>query len=221
MTLSRREVLCGGLATGAVLASGGLSAAGCGNQVVPAPFVDVTTLPGDPAALDLDPASMSFGQLAVRLAALPDLEPIGGAVTLRLPKLTPGTLPFALPPSILFVHRGAPGDPQEYIATDATCPHAGCPLGYAPEDRLIECPCHGSRFRATTDPGGCVGQVVHLPAPSALRAYGVDASGDPLLINLSVDVCAAAGAPTVVGGQITLALADVPELAMVGGSKVY
>ncbi|HEY7955243.1 MAG TPA: Rieske (2Fe-2S) protein [Polyangia bacterium] len=215
--------MCGGLATGAVIASGALEA-GCGNDVEPAPFVDATTLPGGSAAalLDLDPASMGFGQIAVRAAALPALQPIGGAVTVRLPKLTAGSsLPFAVPPSILLVHRAGPGDPQAYIAVDATCPHAGCPLGYAAQDQLIECPCHGSRFRGATDPSGCVGDVVHLPALAKLRAYVVDGAADPVLIDLKSNACLAPGAPKVVGGQITLALADVPELATVGGSKVF
>lgn len=221
--VSRREFVCGGLASGAVIASGSL-VVGCGNDVEPAPFVDAVTQPGStaPVTLDLDAASMGFGQIAVRVEALPDLQAVGGAITVRLPKLTAGsTLPFRVPPSVLLVHRGSPGTPEEYIAVDATCPHAGCSLGYSAMDRLIECPCHGSRFSSVSDPSGCVGQVVHLPALTALSAYSVDSSGDPLIINLQQNACATAGAPKVVNGQITIALADAPELQPIGGSKVY
>jgi thiosulfate dehydrogenase [quinone] large subunit len=49
-----------------------------------------------------------------------------------------------------------------FFAYDAVCPHAGCTVGWAPQNNLIVCPCHGSEFNVTT------GDVVDGPAPHGL-----------------------------------------------------
>ena len=54
-----------------------------------------------------------------------------------------------------------------FYAYDAVCPHAGCTVGWAPQNNLIVCPCHGSEFNVTT------GDVVNGPAPHGLTKLKV------------------------------------------------
>jgi thiosulfate dehydrogenase [quinone] large subunit len=54
-----------------------------------------------------------------------------------------------------------------FYAYDAVCPHAGCTVGWAPQNNLIVCPCHGSEFNVTT------GDVVDGPAPHGLTKLKV------------------------------------------------
>jgi thiosulfate dehydrogenase [quinone] large subunit len=37
-----------------------------------------------------------------------------------------------------------------FLAFDAVCPHAGCPVQYDATNKLLICPCHGSEFNAHT-----------------------------------------------------------------------
>jgi Rieske Fe-S protein len=53
----------------------------------------------------------------------------------------------------------------------ATCTHQGCTVG-APHDGVVSCPCHGSRFDAST------GKVLRGPATRPLPAVPVHVQGD-------------------------------------------
>jgi Rieske Fe-S protein len=187
----------------------GTGALGCGNDVQPAPAIDVT--------VDDQPSSARYGQVAVA-PIYPDLMTVGGALTLQVAPVPPSTTrPFTVPASILLIHRG----PDEWVALDAACPHLGCPLGYSPHDQLVKCPCHGSRFRSAPDPAdkkSCAGQVMHRPARSDLTAWDVVVESDgAVYVNLRSDSpCPAL--PPVVDGKIVLPLGDYPALAEAGGS---
>ncbi len=69
------------------------------------------------------------------------------------------------------------GAPAGVYALSAVCTHLGCIARFKSDERVIACPCHGSRFDLE-------GNVVHGPAPRPLPWLDVseDASG-----NLVVD----------------------------------
>jgi cytochrome b6-f complex iron-sulfur subunit len=217
MTLSRRRFISRTVATGVALGSAGRLVTGCGNNVLAAPIVDAVVID--------DPQSPRYGWIPVEVTRYPDLMPVGGAVTLRLAPMPPGTRPFRVPEGgILLVHRGAPGDAYEYVAVDSQCTHAGCPLGYSNQDRLIECPCHGSRFLAAPDssqPDAAPGEVVRRPALASLQSWQVhvDALDQVVAVDLTLPLSQPA-LPSPSGGKITFAIADFPALAGGGGFVV-
>ena len=67
-------------------------------------------------------------------------------------------------------------------ALSAVCTHLGCITRYLSDEKVIACPCHGSRFDLE-------GSVVHGPAPRALPWLGVKTDQDGvLLVDTSVVV---------------------------------
>ncbi len=58
-------------------------------------------------------------------------------------------------------------DPQKPFAVSRTCTHLGCRVSYLEDKRIIECPCHQSRFTRQ-------GKVLHGPAKRRLPALAVE-----------------------------------------------
>ena len=54
-----------------------------------------------------------------------------------------------------------------FRALSAVCTHLGCITRYRPDERIIACPCHGSRF-------GLDGEVLAGPAPRPLPWFEMD-----------------------------------------------
>ncbi len=210
LRLTRRN-FCGAMASGAAAAACSGALSGCGNPVSPAPYTM--------ASVDENPSSSRYGQIAVAWSRFPDLSPVGGAITVELYPTT-GAHPFLVPDGgLLLVHKGPVGATDEFVATQSLCPHAACPLGYSASQRLIECPCHGSRFRAgpdPTDPSTYAGQVVHLPARADLNVWKASAQGDTVYIDLNSRV--GSSLPAVANNQVVLPLSTFTALATVGGS---
>ena len=208
--LTRRS-FCTTVAGGAAVACSG-ALAGCGNPVEPAPYTM--------ASVDENPASATYGKIAVPWTRFPDLSPIGGALTVELYPTTSSTHPFLVPTGgILLVHAGPAGAADEFVAAQSLCPHAGCPLGYSAAQQMIECPCHGSRFRAFADPADTssyAGQLMHPPARSDLTVWKAPLAGDTVYIDLNSRL--GSTLPAVANGQVVLPLAMFPALATVGGS---
>jgi len=85
--------------------------------------------------------------------------PVGGAVSANL-----GDKPIV-------VSQPTAG---EVVAFSAVCTHAGCTV--APQGKEFDCPCHGSRFDATT------GKVLNGPASDPLPKLKATVSGDTVTV---------------------------------------
>jgi Rieske Fe-S protein len=101
--------------------------------------------PGTTAANAYGPAAGGTGTALLPL----DRVPAGGGVVLDRPAIV--------------LTRGQGDDVHAF---SAVCTHQGCTVDRV-ADGTIDCPCHGSRFDATT------GAVVHGPAQRALPTVAI------------------------------------------------
>jgi len=216
-------------AAGGALVTIGVGQPGCGNPVSPAPLAKVMThatpdtLNTIREAVLFDNAadSTNYGTVQLLVDFYPQLAADGGAITLELGKeiTSTDTRGYTVPidNTILVVHQGT-----DFIAVQSSCPHAACPLGFNASKKLIECPCHSSRFFA--DPAsGMIGAVEHPPANAALARWKttptVTGGGTVLTIDLKESVLFNCDNLPAVDAtkKLTLPFADFPQLMMVGG----
>lgn len=218
MALSRRSLLTH-TAAGCAVAAAAPCLAGCGFEFDPAPRVRGT--------LDDDPASPRYGSVAVALADHPKLAEVGGAVLVDIPTPAAGSRPFDVPADgLLLMHRALDGD-TAFTALAALCPHAGCPLGYAPKEDLAVCPCHGSRFLPVAQAGtagACAGAVVRGPAVAGVRAFAAALDLATRTVHIDLQNAPSCGdgvfTPKVDGGKVVLPIDQVPALGSAGGSWI-
>jgi cytochrome b6-f complex iron-sulfur subunit len=64
-----------------------------------------------------------------------------------------------------------------FYAVSAVCTHLGCITQWKPDANMIECPCHGSKFKSD-------GKKVEGPAPRSLPHFSITLTADgELLVN--------------------------------------
>jgi len=61
--------------------------------------------------------------------------------------------------------------PEGFYAVSAVCTHLGCITAWHPEHEMIECPCHGSKFKDD-------GIKVAGPAPRPLPHFAISLTAD-------------------------------------------
>jgi len=133
----------------------------CG--IVAMGLLGTTTLAGcsdDPATTD-SPASGNKGSSNDAGGALAKVSgiPVGGGTVVQAPD---GSQVVIVQPN-----------PGEIKAYNASCTHMGTTVG-APQNGVMTCPNHGSKFRASD------GSVVNGPAGSPLKSVAVTVSGDDI-----------------------------------------
>ncbi len=157
-TLDRRTLVVGGtvaagvgaatlLLGGAVAEAGRLIGGAHAPKDTSHPLSTPTTQPGSTST------TPSGGSTTGTLLGPAKDVPAGEAATF--------TVPSSGDPGIVINTSGA------FYAYDAVCPHAGCTVGWAAQNSLIVCPCHGSQFNVTT------GDVINGPAPHGLTKLKV------------------------------------------------
>jgi cytochrome b6-f complex iron-sulfur subunit len=64
---------------------------------------------------------------------------------------------------------------EGFFAVSAICTHLGCITEWKPNDNLIECPCHGSKYTRE-------GKKVAGPAPRSLPHFNIQLAADGQLV---------------------------------------
>jgi Rieske Fe-S protein len=217
-------------AAGGALVTIGVGQPGCGNPVAPAPLAKVKTLttPDIPIAIKdavlFDNTALDtghYGTVQLLVEFYPQLAADGGAITLELGReiTSTDTRGYSVPidNTILLIHQGT-----DFLAVQSSCPHAACPLGYNAGKKLIECPCHASRFFGDLA-SGKVGAVEHPPANQGLLRWKTTpvtaTAGTLLTIDLKETILFDCEMLPAVDAtkKLTLPFADFPQLMMVGG----
>ena len=154
-------LVAAGLAAGIGRLIGGASSGtsvrlGAGPPSAPAPTTTSTTAtstPSAPSPTSAPPTTRASHPPGTRLGPASGV-PVGGAASFQ----DPGT---GDPAIVVQPVRGT------FVAFDAVCPHAGCPVEYSSQQRLFVCPCHGSEFNGRT------GAVEVGPAQSGLTRIAI------------------------------------------------
>ncbi len=100
--------------------------------------------------------------MEVKLSDYPVLREPGGSAAVRIPEVL-------LDVVVVHTQDGC------YTAIWSICTHGACTVAYVPQERLMECPCHGSRF-------GEDGQVLRGPAARPLSVFRTIREGESVWI---------------------------------------
>lgn len=186
MSTSRRGFLKGILGTGAASAAAATLPA-CAPDIDPAPVTDVT--------------ASAAGTVDLLVTRYPDLEPVGGAITVRVP---------GQPTPLLIVHSKNEGAQDDFHTVSSICTHVGCPLGFDGKD--VVCPCHLSKFNPQD------GSVVQRPATVGLRTFKTTYNAGTRVVSVNL-LGGDTTFPSAVNGTVTLPFSQFPDLKN-NGSEV-
>ncbi len=148
MNMSRRELLWGGAAVGAIAASGVL---------VPLGFVLTDDDEVPPGVVGARLASFP----AVQVGRLSDLE-VGNPIFFDYPLVGQSNIAVRMGEPVL----GGVGPDRDVVAFSNLCTHMGCPItDYRHEQRVLgPCPCHYTTFDLSRDGVAALGQATqNLP----------------------------------------------------------
>jgi cytochrome b6-f complex iron-sulfur subunit len=73
------------------------------------------------------------------------------------------------------------GMEQGFVALYQKCPHLGCRVPWCQTSQWFECPCHGSKYNR-------VGEKKGGPAPRGMDRFGLEVSGNSIIVDTSVVV---------------------------------
>lgn len=151
--------LAGGASSpGTVRLGAGSPSASSASTTTTAPKASPTTDPSRSSSTSAPPTTGASHPPGTRLGPA-SAVPVGGAASFQ----DPGTGDPAL---VIQPVQGT------FLAFDAVCPHAGCPVQYSSQRRLFICPCHGSEFNGRT------GAVEVGPAQSGLSRIAIAEGSD-------------------------------------------
>lgn len=117
-------------------------------------------------------------------SSTPGSATVAGEITTINTVPVNSAFPFNLPANKTFA--GDPGilihlENGEFVAYDAVCTHAGCPVDYDPESHNLICPCHGATF----DPARTAA-VVNGPAQLPLTGVPIKVDKQTGTISLNL-----------------------------------
>ncbi|GAA4852577.1 Rieske 2Fe-2S domain-containing protein [Kitasatospora terrestris] len=161
----RRSLLDGGIAAVALGGAGLLAGSLTATFVRKKDTAPVAATPGStapaPAASGGAPGGASGGASGgAKVTVAASSVPVGGSAQVQ----EPGT------GDAVYIVQPTAG---QYCGFSSICTHSGCTVN-APKNGELYCPCHGSKFNATT------GAVITGPATKPLPKYTVTKNGDQL-----------------------------------------
>jgi thiosulfate dehydrogenase (quinone) large subunit len=138
-------------------------------------------LPGSANASDTNPGSSTLPQdtPAPGVTPTPSNPGTSGTIAKISDVPTNSSFSFTLPSS------GDPGilihlNNGQFVAYDAACTHAGCPVDYDPSSQELICPCHGATF----DPSQSAA-VINGPAQTPLISVKIKVDQNAGTVSLS------------------------------------
>ncbi|GAA1160314.1 thiosulfate dehydrogenase [quinone] large subunit [Kitasatospora gansuensis] len=154
----RRALVDGGIAAvalgGAGLLAGSLTATFGRDEKT------TTAAPGPTPTPGAVPSGVPSGSGAAKVSVAAASVPVGGSAQVKDP--ASGDAVYIVQPKA-----------GQYCGFSSVCTHSGCAVD-APKNNQMYCPCHGSKFDATT------GAVINGPATKPLPKYTVTKNGDQL-----------------------------------------